>query len=78
MRLSQSISKVDTTKKCNEKSGTILLADDEVSSILLEELLKEHSYEILNAINGHETVDLCHNHSEIDLVLMDIRILVSQ
>lgn len=67
----------DTTKNCNDKIGTILLTEDDlISSILLEEILKKHSYDFINAINGCEAVDLCHNHSEIDLVFMDIKMPV--
>lgn len=67
----------DTTKTCNDKIGTILLTEDDyISSILLEAILKKNSYEFINAINGCEAVDLCHNHSEIDLVFMDIKMPV--
>jgi len=38
--------------------------------------LKGHLKKLLSAKNGQEAVDLCHNHPEIDLILMDIKMPV--
>jgi signal transduction histidine kinase len=52
----------------------ILVAeDDETSEMLLDIELKIVGKEILKAKTGAETVELCRNNPDIDLVLMDIR-----
>jgi signal transduction histidine kinase/CheY-like chemotaxis protein len=52
----------------------ILIAeDDEISEILLDEGLKSLAGEIVKAKTGVDAVEACHQHSDIDLVLMDIQ-----
>lgn len=56
---------------------TILIAeDDEVSTILLKRNLKDNNVILLLAENGWEAVEMVRHHSEINLVLMDLRMPV--
>ncbi|HNY08213.1 MAG TPA: response regulator, partial [Bacteroidales bacterium] len=67
------ISENDTT---NQKS--ILIVDDEVSNTMyLEVLLKKMKYNIIKASNGSEAIEMCKDHPEINLVLMDIKMPVT-
>jgi len=55
----------------------ILIAEDETVNLkYLSELLSGIKAEILTAGNGEEAVQICKEHPEIDLVLMDIRMPV--
>lgn len=51
----------------------LIVEDDEVSHILLTNRLKKISEDLLHAATGLEAVDACKNSSDIDLILMDIR-----
>jgi CheY-like chemotaxis protein/nitrogen-specific signal transduction histidine kinase len=52
----------------------ILIAEDEdLSYIYISSILKDYCREILKAQTGIETVELCKNNPDIDLVLMDIK-----
>jgi PAS domain S-box-containing protein len=54
---------------------TILVTEDEESNYnLLKILLTRLNINVLWAKNGIEAVDLCKNHPEIDLVLMDVKL----
>ena len=56
---------------------TILIAeDDEVNCYLLQKNLKGENITLLYAGNGLEAVALVKNHPEINLVLMDLKMLV--
>jgi PAS domain S-box-containing protein len=56
---------------------TILIAeDDEISNILLKNILKGKNIIMLVAENGWEAVELIEHHPEIRLVLMDIKMPV--
>jgi PAS domain S-box-containing protein len=53
---------------------TILVAeDDDLSFMLMEELLSGLNIHIIRAINGLEAVEICRTNAHIDLVLMDIK-----
>ncbi len=55
----------------------ILVADDEsVNNVYLKVILRENASEIYFASNGKEAVDLCLEHPEISLVLMDLKMPV--
>ncbi len=59
----------------NIKEIKILIAeDDDNSSFLLGEIVEDYCREILYAKNGKEAVELCRQHPDIDVVLMDIRL----
>ncbi|KAF0128409.1 MAG: PAS/PAC sensor hybrid histidine kinase [Bacteroidetes bacterium] len=58
----------------NSRKLNILIAeDDEVSEILLTGYVKMFSKEVFEARTGIEVVEICRDHPEIDLILMDIR-----
>ncbi len=60
-----------------QKSSTLLIAEDEQSNYeYLLALLDRDNINCLYAENGQVAVDMCRNNSEIDLVLMDIKMPV--
>jgi signal transduction histidine kinase/CheY-like chemotaxis protein len=79
-----SIEKIDedylSDKKLNPKEnekGTILIAEDNnINFLLLQKILKDRNYKILRATDGQKAIDICSDNSEIDLVLMDIKMPV--
>jgi PAS domain S-box-containing protein len=65
------ISAIDWSKK------TFLIAEDSILNYtFLEALLQKTNVKLLWAKNGREAVDMCRDHAEIDLVLMDIKMPV--
>jgi len=65
----------DKNKKLSFKTkSTILIAEDEPTSLLyLKILLENISDKIIEATNGEEAVEYCKNNPDIDLILMDTR-----
>ncbi len=60
----------------NQKN--ILIVDDEIhNSRYLEVILKKLKYNIITASNGSEAIEMCKDHPEINLVLMDIKMPVT-
>ncbi|MDP5229789.1 MAG: ATP-binding protein [Cellulophaga sp.] len=55
---------------------TLIVDDDEISRYLLGKTLGKVSKKILNAENGLEAIQICHNNPDIDLILMDIKMPV--
>ncbi len=52
----------------------ILIAEDEaVSDLLLGLIFKKFSFETLHAKTGAEAVEICRNHPDINLILMDMK-----
>lgn len=52
----------------------ILIAEDDAGmEFLLSEIVGEHSRKLLIARNGAEAVKICQSNSDIDLILMDVR-----
>ncbi len=51
---------------------TLICEDDETSQILIKEIAKTFSNEILEARTGLEAIEICRNNPDIDLILMDI------
>ncbi len=67
---------VETAKPMHKKHNvkTVLITEDEDSNYqYLLALLEELNLNILYAANGQQAVDLCRSNSEIDLILMDIK-----
>jgi CheY-like chemotaxis protein/anti-sigma regulatory factor (Ser/Thr protein kinase) len=54
----------------------ILIAEDEDSNYSYIETLLRKDSKTLRAFNGQEAVDLCKKHPDINLVLMDIKMLL--
>lgn len=51
----------------------LIVEDDETSQMLLSIEMKNFSKEILKATTGLEAIEICRQHPDIDLVLMDIQ-----
>jgi len=59
-----------------EGKPTVLIAeDDDTNYYYIEKILRKNN-KILRACNGQEAVDLCRKHSEINIVLMDIKMSI--
>lgn len=57
-----------------KEEGIILVAeDDNINFLLLKKIMQNKNYNIIRAVNGEEAVTICANNSNIDLVLMDIK-----
>ena len=65
--------KQNSTSAQTRKLKILLAEDDEVSELLMDSHIKLISKEVLKARTGPEAVELCRNHPDIDLILMDIR-----
>jgi CheY-like chemotaxis protein len=59
-----------------ENLKILIVEDDETSELLISNVLKKMSREILKASNGFEAIKLCRNNPDIDLILMDIKMPV--
>ena len=57
-----------------KKLKVLIVEDDEVSEIVLTRTVKDIHKEILIARSGGEAVEICRNNSDLDLILMDIKI----
>jgi len=55
------------------KLKILIAEDDEISEKLLEREVKSFSKRVFKAKTGFETVEVCQNNPDIDLVLMDIK-----
>jgi hypothetical protein len=56
------------------KNLKILIAEDDATSdFLITNILNKNKHELLHAVAGNETIEVCRNHPDLDLVLMDIR-----
>ncbi len=59
------------------KGKTILVVEDNIISFkLMQAILKSSGLNMFHAENGQSAVDLCKEHPEIDLVIMDIMLPV--
>jgi len=60
-----------------EKAALILVAeDDEFNYKYLEITLKRAGYLVIRAENGQEAVDICHRNTDVNLILMDMKMPV--
>ncbi len=80
--MKKTIDDIPENKQSNNNSAeyTILVAEDEeINYLFLEELFEDEpgmSYKMLHAKNGQEAVDICKEHDNIDMILMDIKMPV--
>ncbi len=75
-QLTSTITKSVTAEdeKVQLKNLKILIAeDDEASELLIETVVRHFSQEVLKAETGIETIEVCRNNPDLDLILMDIR-----
>ena len=67
---------IDTThcEELKKEDVTLLIAEDEVNNrVFLEEVFSRTNYTILKVENGKDAVDMCAKNTEIDMVLMDVK-----
>ncbi|MEI6138376.1 MAG: PAS domain S-box protein [Mariniphaga sp.] len=69
------IEKVDNPA-LQDKPVILIAEDDESNLFYLQALLKKKHVSVISAMNGKQAVDLCSEHPEISLVLMDIKMPV--
>ena len=55
-----------------ERPVILIAEDDKACLTFLEIVLRKANIGMISACNGKQAVELCHNHPEISLVLMDI------
>jgi PAS domain S-box-containing protein len=62
------------TSKENKKLKVLIVDDDDVSELLILVACKPFSDEIFRVQTGNDAVEVCRNHPDIDLVMMDIKL----
>ena len=68
------VKQINNVEIQKSEGETILIAeDDNINFLLFQKMMQNKGYKIIRAINGQEAVDICLNHPNIDLVLMDIK-----
>ncbi|SNR56631.1 PAS domain S-box protein [Lutibacter flavus] len=75
--VSNEISKQETIEileGSKSKIKILVVEDDEMSSMLLEIILKDIAEEILVVRNGLDAVEICKTNPDIDLILIDIQL----
>ncbi len=60
----------------SRKLKILVAEDDEVSQIFLNRIIKNIAEKLLNASNGAEAVEACQINSDLDLILMDMKMPV--
>ena len=55
------------------KLSILIVEDDEMSKLLLKNILRTYSKEVFYATTGVEAIEMCKLHPDIDLIMMDIR-----
>jgi len=66
----------DSNKQPSVKENlkALIVDDDEFTITYLSIILEEYAKEILIAKSGNDAVEMCHKNTDIDIVLMDIKI----
>lgn len=59
--------------KGNESKTILVAEDDNMNFLLLQKIIQVKHFNIIRAVNGQEAVEICKSNSNIDLVLMDIK-----
>jgi hypothetical protein len=73
-RSEKSFDTINGKTKTTVSGLKVLIADDDVlTQSFISIVLKDYCTQILKAQTGVETIDLCRNNPDIDLVLMDIK-----
>ena len=63
----------DYTNDNMKKLNILIAEDDEVSEMLTKIMVEKNCNKILIAKSGTETVEICKNNADIDLILMDMK-----
>jgi PAS domain S-box-containing protein len=64
----------DIENFCNSDGFKIMVAEDDAISLkLIKSMISHLAAEVITVGNGREAIDLCRKHSDIDLILMDIK-----
>ncbi|PLX11468.1 MAG: hypothetical protein C0597_15080 [Marinilabiliales bacterium] len=75
MELYKSIIEKNTSSDENRSYKILVVEDDDVSYILLNEILSSYSVQLYRAYDGVEAIEIIQkNNSNYDLILMDIRL----
>jgi len=61
------------TKNLSDINTILVAEDEEYNYLFIEEALKELDFNLIHAKDGEEVINICKSNSEIDLVLMDIK-----
>jgi CheY-like chemotaxis protein len=57
-----------------ERVLTLLIADDDdISDILINKIIGKYFHNVYRTLNGRQTLEFIRNHSDIDLIMMDIK-----
>ena len=64
---------IDTSKIQKLKLKALIVEDDDISKLLIKNYISPYCYEILEASNGKEAIDLCLTNNAIDFILMDVK-----
>lgn len=60
--------------KAKNQVHTVLIAEDEeLNFLLIQEMMNNLGWKTIRANNGNEAIELCRDHPEIELVLMDLK-----
>jgi len=74
------VNEIDNTNSISlqkENITTILVAEDvEYNFLVIEEMLNDTDFKIIHAKDGKETVEICKSNTNINLILMDIKMPV--
>ncbi len=63
----------NSVKMLNSNKVILIAEDEEFNYLFIKELLKNSQVETIYARNGRQAVEICRQNSNIDLVLMDIK-----
>ncbi len=65
-----------STEILSKKIKVLIVEDDKISMELIKEMIFHNVREFIWAKSGVEAIEMCRNHPDIDLVLMDIKMPV--
>lgn len=65
--------KKDLKLSLSSEMTILIVDDDEISSLFLNEIIKEKKLTTIHANNGEEAINIVNNNPDIDIILMDIK-----
>lgn len=69
----QKATMVDRKETQVKRLKVLIVEDDPTSEWLIKLLIEKYSRDILVANNGFDAINICKTHSDIDLILMDVK-----